>query len=164
MNFSLWAVRMTTRRSTGKSPCKSPYELVYGTQALFPTQLARPMISFLQEAQEEPNALVRRLNKVIKSSESKNKVKENLITYQENMKSIFDRKAKEFLFQTGYLVLRWDTRRDEKGKHGKFNPLWYGPYKIVEVRSNNTFILENLDGETDQLPMNGQYLKHYFQH
>ena len=75
--FSLWAVRITTRRSTGKSP----YELVYGTQALFPTQLARPVISFLQEAQEEPNALIRRLNKVIELSESINKVTDNLVTY-----------------------------------------------------------------------------------
>ena len=71
MTFSLWAVGVTTRRFTGKSP----YELVYGTQVLFPTHLARPVISFLQEAQEEPHALVRRLNKVIESSESRNKVK-----------------------------------------------------------------------------------------
>ena len=81
------------------------------------------MIYFLQEAQEEPNALVGRLNKVVESSESRNKVRENLITYQEKMKSIFDRKEKEILFQTGDLVLRWDTRREEKGKHGKFDPL-----------------------------------------
>ena len=57
------------------------------------------MISFLQEAQEEPNSLVRSLNKVIESSENRNKVRDNLITYQEKMKSIFDRKAKEVLFQ-----------------------------------------------------------------
>ena len=68
------------------------------------------------------------------------------------------------MFQTGDLVLRWDTKREEKGKHGKFDPLWYRPYKITEARSNNTFMLENLDGEAIGLPMNGQYLKHYFQH
>ena len=65
LKFALWEVRVTTKRSTGKSP----YELVYGIQALFPTQLTKPMIYFLQEAQEEPNALVRRLNKIIESSE-----------------------------------------------------------------------------------------------
>ena len=121
---------MTTIRSTGKSP----YELLYGTQDLFPTQLARPIIYFLQEAQEEPNALIRRLHKVIELSESRNKVKDNLVTYQEKMKSLFDRKAKDIMFQTGDLVLRWDTRREEKEKHGKFDPLWYGPYKITEAR------------------------------
>ena len=80
------------------------------------------------------------------------------------MKSIFDRKEKEILFQVGDLVLRRDTRREEKGKHGKFDPLWYGPYNISEARSNNTFILEDTDGEKVQLPVNKQYLKHYFQH
>ena len=93
-----------------------------------------------------------------------NKVRENFITYQEKMKSIFDRKAKEIIFQTRYLVLRWDTRREENGKQGKFDPLWCDPYRIAEVRTNNTFFLEDLDGETVQLPVNGQYLKHYFQH
>jgi len=81
-------------------------------------------------------------------NESRNRFRENLITYQEKTKSIFDRKVKEILFQTGDLVLRWDTRREETRKYGKFDPLWYGPYKIAEVRSNTTFILENLDGET----------------
>ena len=84
LKFSLWAVQVTTRRSTGKSP----YVLVYGTQALFPTQLAKLVIYFLQEAQEEPNALVRRLNKIIESSENRSKVRDNLITYQKRMKSI----------------------------------------------------------------------------
>ena len=142
---------MTTKRSTGKSP----YELVYGAQALFPTQLERPIISFLQDSQEKPNALIRRLNKVIELSERRNKFRDNLVTYQEKMKSIFDRKAREIMFQAGDLVLRWDTRREEKGKHGKFDPLWYGPYKISEVKSNNTFMLEDLDGEAVELPVNG---------
>ena len=122
------------------------------------------MITYLQEAQEEPNALVRRMNKVIESSENRNKVRDNLITYQEKMKSIFDRKSKEILFQVGDLVLRWDTKREDKGKHGKFDPLWYGLYRISEAISNNTFILEYLDGESLQLPVNGQSLKHYFEH
>ena len=158
--FSLWEVRATTKGSTGKSP----YELFYGTQALFPTQLAKQVISLLQKAQEELKALEGRLKKIIESSENKNKFRDSLITYQENMKSIFDRKAKEVLFQVGDLVLRRVTRREEKGKHGKFDPLWYGPYKICEERSNNAFILEDLDGDSVQLPVSGQYLKHYFQH
>lgn len=45
------------------------------------------------------------------------------------------------------LVLRWDARREEKGKHGKFDHMWFGPFKIVEVLENNTFVLQNLDNE-----------------
>lgn len=46
--------------------------------------------------------------------------------------------------QIGDLVLKWDIWRVEKGKHGKFDPLWFGPFKIVEQGGNNTFRLENL--------------------
>ena len=158
--FALWATRMTTRRSTGKSP----YELVYGTQAFFPTHMVKPVIYFLQYAQEEPNAMIRRMNNVMELSESRNKFRENLLTYQRKMKTIFDRKAKEIMFQKGDLVLRWDTRKEDKGKHNKFDPLWYGPLKINEVKKNNTFMLENIEGEVLYMPVNGKYLKHYFQH
>ena len=83
--------------------------------------------------------------------------------YQSKMKSIFDKKTKEIDFKVTDLVLRWDAKREDKGKRGKFDPLWYGPFRIVEARSNNTFLLDNLDGETLQFPVNGNYLKHYFQ-
>ena len=80
------------------------------------------------------------------------------------MKSIFDRKEKCLLFQAGDILLRWDTRQYDTWKNGKFDPLWYGPFRISEARSNNTFMLEDLHGEPIQLPVNGKYLKHYFQH
>jgi len=69
------------------------------------------MIAMIQEAKEEPNALIRRMNKVVKLSENRDKVRDNLVMYQSKMKSIFDRKAREIDFKVGDLVLRWDTRR-----------------------------------------------------
>ena len=101
---------------------------------------------------------------LVELNETRDKVKENLISYQENMKTIFDKKSKYVLFQPEDIVLRWDFRREYKGKHGKFDPLWYGPFKISESRANDTFVLENLDGEMLPLTMNGNYLKHYFHH
>ena len=101
-----------------------------------------------QEVKEEPNALVRRMNKVVELSESRDKVRGNSITYQCKMKTIFDRKASEIDFKVSDLVLRWDTKREDKGKHGKFDPIWYGPFRISHVRSNNTYIPENIDDET----------------
>ena len=88
------------------------------------------------------------MNKLVELSENRHKVRDNLIMYQSKMKSIFDKKEKEIDFKVGDLVLRWDTRREDKGKHGKFDPLWYGPFRIVGDRAKNTFFLENLDGES----------------
>ena len=55
------------------------------------------------------------------------------------MKSMFDRRAKERDFKEGDLVLRWDSRREGKGKHGNFYNLWFGPLAIVEVKGKKHF-------------------------
>jgi hypothetical protein len=42
---------------------------------------------------------------------------------QESIKKIFDKRTKEDDFELGDLVLRWDARNEDKGKHGKFESL-----------------------------------------
>ena len=70
---------------------------------------------------------------------------------------------KEDSFKTGDLVLKWDAARQEKGKHGKFDALWTGPFMISSVKQNNTFDLQNLAGEeVPGGPFNGRFLKAYF--
>jgi hypothetical protein len=60
-------------------------------------------------------------------------------------------------------VLKWDEPKQDKGKHGKFEALWIGPFKISEVFSNNTYKLQNLeDFEVLGGPDNGHFLKKYF--
>ena len=71
------------------------------------------------------------------------------------MKNVFDQRAKDMDFQVGDLVLRWDVRRAEKGKHAKFDQLCFGPFKIVKLGRNNTFSLENLQGDLLDAPVNG---------
>lgn len=87
-----------------------------------------------------------------------------MLKYHDKVNALFERKAKDKIFHPGDLVLRWDVIREDKGKHEKFDPLWFGPFKIVEAKGNNIFLLENLDGEVFELPVKGQYLKHYFQY
>ena len=43
LKFAIWENRITSKRSTGKSP----YELVYGRAVVFPIQLALPMARFM---------------------------------------------------------------------------------------------------------------------
>lgn len=78
LKFVLWASRVTPRRSTGKSP----FELVYGTTTLFPSQLIKPVALFVQYIQDELSPLVRRMNKLIEFNERREKFMENLIGYQ----------------------------------------------------------------------------------
>jgi len=65
---------------------------------------------------------------------------------QEKLKKIFDKRTKAVDFYLGDEVLRWDSRKEDKGKHGKFDFLWKGPYIIYALKGNNTYYLKNLDG------------------
>ena len=117
----------------------------------------------MQESQEEPDDVIRRINQLVELEETHSQVNQKLVEYQEKMKVLFDQHAKDRGLQVGDLVLRWDVRRADKGKHGKFDPLWFGPLKITEEGGNNTFKLENLQEDLLDSPVNGQFLKPYFQ-
>ena len=77
-----------------------------------------------------------------------NQVREALVektqAYKDKVKSIFDKRANQKNFQVDDLVLRWDVRRQDRGKHDKFDNLWFGPFKVFAILDNNTFLLENL--------------------
>ena len=77
------------------------------------------------------------------------------------MKNTFDIRTKKDVFQVNDLVLKWDAQHEDKGKHGKFDHLWVGPYLIVTFRGNNAFILQYQDeSEYEGGPVNGIFLKH----
>jgi hypothetical protein len=77
------------------------------------------------------------------------------------MKSLLDKKSKDGEFLPGDLVLKWDARKKDAGKHGKFDHLWFEPFRIVATEGNNSFLLENLDRKTFDAPINGHYLKKF---
>ena len=82
---------------------------------------------------------------------------------QEIIKKIFDKRTKANDFQIGDTVLKWDSRREDKGKHGNFENLWKGPYIIHSVRGNNDLFLQEMGGvEVLGVHVNGRMLKNYF--
>ena len=77
------------------------------------------------------------------------------------MKTLFDCKTKDREFLPGDLVLRWDARKEDSAKHGKFDHIWFGPFRVATFEGKNSFLLENLDGKVFNAPVNMCYLKHY---
>jgi len=159
LKFALWADRISTKKSIGTSP----FHLAYGTDAVIPLQLGILVMKFIQEDAEETNDLQRRMFQFIHLSEERERVNQKALDFKEKMKVAFDKKVKKEVFHVNELVLRWDIRREEKAKHGKFNSIWFGLFKIAEVLENNAFVLKSLDG--DEIfggPVNGRFLKHFF--
>jgi hypothetical protein len=82
---------------------------------------------------------------------------------QENTNKIYDRRTKADDFHIGDKVLKWDSGKEEKGKHGKFENLWKVPYIIHAYRGNNSFLIKDMDGEDlPGGPANGRMIKNYF--
>ena len=66
----LWADKLTTKKSIGMSP----YQLVYGTEVVFPTSLGIPVIKLVQEIQTEEDSMVRRINQTIHLQQTREEV------------------------------------------------------------------------------------------
>ena len=100
---------------------------------------------------------------MIEAHQIKESLLEKVQKYQAKVKSVFDKRANQQLFQENDLVLRWDARREDHGKHCKFDNLWFEPFKIAKVLENNTFLLKHLDaGQLIGGPVNGHFLKKFF--
>ena len=137
LKYPLWADRITVKKEIGTSP----FQLVYGTDVVFPVNLGIPVMNFFQDCQEEPSDMQRRIYALIELQQKRETVEEKAQLYRSKIKERFDRKVKESTFSVGDMVLRWDARKEQKGKHGKFDNLWFGPFIVSKVLENNTFVL-----------------------
>eukprot|EP00253_Pinus_taeda_P003589 PITA_03589 len=91
---------------------------------------------------------LRRINQTIHLQQTREQVFNGAQILQEKLKNMFDKKAKSEDFWLGSKVLIWDSRREDKGKHAKFDFLWKGSYIISIVQGNNTYFLKSPNGST----------------
>lgn len=107
--------------------------------------------------------MMRRINQTIHLQQTREEVYNRALKVQENIKKLFDKRKKASDFKICDKVLKWDSKREDKGKHGKFENLWQGPFIIQSTTGHNAFFLQNMDGTSlFGGPVNGRMLKHYF--
>ena len=100
---------------------------------------------------------------ILKLEEEREKAKVTHTHNQQIVKASFDSTSvTPKKFQIGDLVLKWDKAHEEKGKHTKFQRLWLGLFQIIEEIGPSTFLLQDLSGKRDYLPVNGKILKKHF--
>jgi hypothetical protein len=157
--YDLWENRIGTKKSISTSP----FQMVYGIDVVSPINLVLPVMKLWQYVREEPNHVTRRINQLIEVQQHRAEVDERLQKSQDNMKVLFDRKAKDGEFIPDNLVLKWDARKEDSEKNGKFDYIWYKQFKVTTPEGKNSFLLENLDGKILNALVNGHHLKHYMQ-
>eukprot|EP00253_Pinus_taeda_P012813 PITA_12813 len=152
--------RITQKASIGTSP----FNLVYEKEAILPTNLVLPSLALVQFIEEAPSSSIQlRYDRILKLEEEREKAKDTHAKHQQIIKAAFDSVSSgSKQFQVGDLVLKWDKAHEDKGKHTKFQKLWLGPFQICEKVGHSTFVLQDLAGLRDSLPVNGLILKKFF--
>ena len=88
LKYVLWAYMVTIKRSIGTSP----FQLVYGIDAIFPIQLSFPVINFFQYVEEEPDEMKRRMFPIVKLQQERKAIMEKTESYKNKVNESFDKK------------------------------------------------------------------------
>nr|CAN71093.1 hypothetical protein VITISV_000384 [Vitis vinifera] len=136
----LWAYRTTPECPTGNTP----FALVYGMDAIIPTEIGLPTIRTEAGKQDDANT------KLGRNLDWADKVREaasiRMPDYQQRASAHYNRKAKPRSFKNGTLVLRKE-----------------GPYIVSKSSESGAYHLQKLDGTPLLRPWNVSNLKQYYQ-
>ncbi|KAL0303245.1 UNVERIFIED_CONTAM: hypothetical protein Sradi_6192600 [Sesamum radiatum] len=113
----LWAYRTTARKSTGESP----FNLIYGTEAIIPAEIGEETLR-IQQYKPEANGIERRtwLDEVRSNASIRAEA------YKRRMAKAYNTRVRPRNFQVGDLVWR---RSDIQGNLEKLDAKWEGPYQ-----------------------------------
>jgi hypothetical protein len=142
----------------------SPYQLVYGHDAVLPWEIktGSRRVSFQDQFAADDYATLMK-DELDDSAEHQLRA---LMSIEENKKRVpkwYDKKVKTKEFADGELVWKLILPIGTKSsKFGKWSPNWEGPYRINRSAPGNTYILETLEGVEFSRALNGKYLKKYY--
>jgi hypothetical protein len=136
----LWSLRTTPNRSTGLTP----FFLVYGVEAILPSdvQYDSPRV----EGYEEEHAEASRQLSVDLLEEERDLTAQRSAIYQQNLPRYHSRRVRKRSFKEGDLVLRLKQQKSHK-----LSPPWKGPFVISKALLNGSYYLIDIR-ELDKRP------------
>jgi hypothetical protein len=149
----IWGLRTQVSSTTGFSP----YFLVYGSEAILPTDVTfgALWIQFYEEGEAEQTCCIDLDSLEVQSLIAvKRQARHN-----QQLRRYHDRNVKETSFNVGDLVLRHIQKTD--GMH-KLSAPWEGPFIVTEVISLSTYQLQWGDGQGVPNPWNMEHLRRFY--
>jgi hypothetical protein len=155
----LWAHRISKHRATKVSP----FELVYGQEAVLSVEISLNVVRFAKQNDltigDYYNSVMDNIDEVIdKRVTALGEIEKNKIM----VAKAYNKKVKAKSFQVRDLV--WKTVLPLRSKHrkfGKWSSSWEGPYKVTQVMSGNAYLLQTLQGKDFPKSLNACFLKQY---
>ena len=149
----LWSLRTTPSRATGFSP----FFLVYGAEAVLPTDLlyGSPRVAHYDEGQ----AVEAQQDAVDQLDEARNIAILRSAKYQQALRQDHERRIRGRALSVGNLVLRRIQKK--KDKH-KLSLPWEGPYTVAEVIRPGTYRLKDDQGRVLNNAWNIEQLRCFY--
>jgi hypothetical protein len=158
LTCTLWAYCTTTKVSTG---C-TPFQLVYGQEAILPTEMELSSLRLMLQVEELNSSNIFQTNKcTLGFRGTKDYALDNIKRRQQIVKRYFNKSEKAVKFKVNEKVMLWDSTHVDRGRHSKFHKSWVGPFKITFVLGANSYILKDLEERLFSYSTNGSHLKHY---
>ncbi|XP_026428495.1 uncharacterized protein LOC113324389 [Papaver somniferum] len=133
----LWAYRASPRIST----CVSPYSLVFGADAIFPTEIKIPPARIAKTSGvqwKEAEASNSRIAELDTVDSKRAKEEEHAQAYKNWIFRAYDKSVKPRVFKMGDLVLKTAKHIQQDMFAQKFSPKWEGPYVIPRLITVDT--------------------------
>jgi hypothetical protein len=159
LSEALWAHRISKHSATKVSP----FELVYGQEAVLPMEISLNAIRFARKNDltvgDYYNSMMDNIDEVTdKRVTALGEIEKDKIM----VAKAYNKKVKAKSFQVGGLV--WKTilpLKNKDQKFGKWSSSCEGPYKVKHVISGNAYLLQTLQGKDLPKALNGRFLKQY---
>ncbi|XP_070025015.1 uncharacterized protein [Nicotiana sylvestris] len=136
--------------------------MVYGIEAVIPTEVEIPSVRIIQEAELDDTEWVKSRYDQLDLIDRK---RMNTICYgqlyKNRMSRAFNKTVKPRQFALGQLVLKKSFPYQDEAK-GNFSPNWKGPYMVYRVLTRGALILAEMDREVWPKPINSDAVKRYY--
>eukprot|EP00253_Pinus_taeda_P002703 PITA_02703 len=153
LKVALWNYRITWKNTTGFSP----YQLVYGKEALFPIEFQIQTYRLAAELGIDPTEpQQQRIIELNQLDEHRQQAIEHTTLVQQQRMKWHDRYIKIKTFHKGDWALLFDSKfKDFKAK---FMTHWLGPYEIEEIFDNGAVKIKTIDQDPTSFVVNGHRL------
>ncbi|XP_074352109.1 uncharacterized protein LOC141691271 [Apium graveolens] len=150
-----WSDRTTSKTSTGHTP----YSLVYGTEAVLPTEIMVPTARYGLLTNDVNNVELSHDKDTV--DELREMAKIRVATYQQRVANIDNKQVYIRTFRVGDMVLMKTFQNTMDVTAGKFADTWEGPYLIEAVVGRGAYRLSTMDGMQVPRAWNALHLKLY---
>ncbi|MCO5588022.1 hypothetical protein L7F22_041976 [Adiantum nelumboides] len=154
LHLALWAYRVAYKTSIGTTP----FNMVYGIQAILPLEFLIPTLRVAKELEWTGHELSEQLEILEKLDETRLRAVASIYAQKRNMKSFFDQHVINKEFVTKDYVLMYTLKQHSKKLQKRGN----GPYVIHDISSSGAIKLATLEGEEMHINIDGNLCSHQF--